>query len=199
MRAPVFLCPCTSIGTSPLQPVLPPPPAGSFPLQPALLRRSWPSFDPLPVFCGLSMPSLCSLLALSVLPSCPFLALPCSLRVFSVLFPCPFLTSSLLSPCPFHDLLPIPLKGGEPPPRAFCVMCMRPRRRYIGSRSSFSGAPSMRFSSVRSSGIDARRRTEPVFFRSGPTSSYRPAASFLSVRACCFIHIHGYFGLKMPK
>ena len=74
MRAPVFLCSCTSIGTSPLQPVLPPPPpppAGSFPLQPALLRRSWPSFDPLPVFCGLSMPSLCSLLALSVLSPCP--------------------------------------------------------------------------------------------------------------------------------
>lgn len=97
MRAPVFLCPCTSIGT-------PPPPAGSFPLQPALLRRSWPSFDPLPVFCGLPMPSLCSLLALSVLP------------------PCPFLASSLLSPCPFHDLLPIPLKGGKPPPRASGVM-----------------------------------------------------------------------------
>lgn len=73
MRAPVFLCPCTSIGTSPLQPVLPPPPAGSFPLQPALLRRSWPSFDPFPVFCGLSVP----------LPS------PCSFRALSVLSPCP--------------------------------------------------------------------------------------------------------------
>lgn len=134
MRAPVFLCSCTSIGTSPLQPVLfPPPPAGSFPLQPALLRRSWPSFDPLPVFCGLSVPSPCSFRALSVLPPCPFRALsllslalsllsPCSLRVFSVLFPCPFLASSLLSPCPFHDLLPIPLKGGKPPPRASGVM-----------------------------------------------------------------------------
>lgn len=120
MRAPVFLCPCTSIGTSP-------PPAGSPPpLQPALLRRSWPSFDPLPVFCGLSVPSPCSFRALSVLPPCPFRALsllsPCSLRVFSVLFPCPFLASSLLSPCPFHDLLPIPLKGGKPPPRASGVM-----------------------------------------------------------------------------
>lgn len=103
MRAPVFLCSCTSIGTSPLQPALPPPssrffpppfqPVLSPPLQPALLRRSWPSFDPLPVFCGLSMPSLCSLLA-----------------------------PSLLSPCPFHDLLPIPLKGGKPPPRASGVM-----------------------------------------------------------------------------
>ena len=119
MRAPVFLCSCTSIGTSPLQP--------------ALLRRSWPSFDPLPVFCGLSMPSLCSLLAPSLLSPCFLLALsvpfpcspllsPCSLRVFSVLFPCPFLASSLLSPCPFHDLLPIPLKGGKPPPRASGVM-----------------------------------------------------------------------------
>lgn len=98
MRAPVFLCPCTSIGTSP-------------PLQPVLLRRSWPSFDPLPVFCGLSMPSLCSLLALSVLPPCPF-------RALSLLS----LALSLLSPCPFHDLLPIPLKGGKPPPRASGVM-----------------------------------------------------------------------------
>jgi len=91
MRAPVF---CVHAPQSALPP----------PLQPALLRRSWPSFDPLPVFCGLSMPSLCSLLALSVL------------------FPCPFLASSLLSPCPFHDLLPIPLKGGKPPPRASGVM-----------------------------------------------------------------------------
>ena len=115
MRAPVFLCPCTSIGTSP-------PPAGSFPLQPALLRRSWPSFDPLPVFCGLSMPSLCSLLALSVLPPCPFRALSLLSFALSLPFPCPFLASSLLSPCPFHDLLPIPLKGGKPPPRASGVM-----------------------------------------------------------------------------
>ena len=115
MRAPVFLCSCTSIGTSPLQP--------------ALLRRSWPSFDPLPVFCGLSVPSLCSLLALSVSSPCSFLALSLPSLALSVLPPCPFralsllsLALSLLSPCPFHDLLPIPLKGGKPPPRASGVM-----------------------------------------------------------------------------
>lgn len=103
MRAPVF---CVHAPQSALPPSSRffPPPAGSFPLQPALLRRSWPSFDPLPVFCGLSVPS------------------PCSFRALSVLPPCPFLASSLLSPCSLRALLPIPLKGGKPPPRASGVM-----------------------------------------------------------------------------
>lgn len=171
-----------------------PPPAGSFPLQPALLRRFWPSFDPLPVFCGLSV---------------PFRAFPCLLRAFSVPSPCSFLALSLLPPCSlrasslpfpcsFLALLPISLTGGEPPLRAFGVMHAPAssiyRQSFVFFRSPVNAVflgPLFRYRCA------AKNRAR--FFRSGLTFSYRPAASFLSDRACCFIHIYSYFGLKMPK
>ena len=179
-----------------------PPPAGSFPLQPALLRRSWPSFDPLPVFCGLSVPSPCLLRAFSVLFPCPFRAFsvpsPCSFLALSLLPPCSLRASSLPFPCSFLALLPISLTGGEPPPRAFGVMHAPAssiyRQSFVFFRSPVNAVflgPLFRYRCA------AKNRAR--FFRSGLTFSYRPAASFLSDRACCFIHIYRYFGLKMPK